>query len=238
MEPKERIIVALDVDNLAKVTPVVEALAPHVGFFKVGLELLMAVGATQVVQHIHRLGGHLFIDGKFNDIPNTVGGAARVVSGLGVKMFNVHASAGMDALRAAAENKGSSMLLGVTVLTSLDDAATQSVFGATPAEKTKQFAREALEAGCNGIVCSAQELEWLNNDESLKALKKVTPGIRPAWAEANDQKRTMTPGEAIKAGATYLVLGRPILNPPRGIGSPLDAIAKIVEEIQAAGATA
>jgi len=236
MEPKERIIVALDVDSLAKATPVVEALAPYVGYFKVGLELLMATGAAGVVQHLHRLGGHLFIDGKFNDIPNTVGGASRVISGLGVKMFTVHASSGMDALRAAAENKGSSMLLGVTVLTSLDDGASQHIFGASPMEKTKLFAKDALEAGCDGIICSPQELEFLQGDETLQALKKVTPGIRPSWSEANDQKRTLTPAEAIRAGASHLVIGRPILNPPRGIGSPIDAIQKIAEEI--AGATA
>jgi orotidine-5'-phosphate decarboxylase len=234
MEPKERIIVALDVDSLAKATPYIEGLAPHVGYFKVGLELLMAVGATQVVQHVHRLGGHLFVDGKFNDIPNTVAGAARVISSLGVKMFNVHASAGIPAIRAAADNKGHSLLLAVAILTSLDDAASQHIFGASAAEKTKLFAKDALEAGADGIVCSAQELEWLSGDETLKDFKRVTPGIRPAWAEANDQKRTLTPAEAIKAGATHLVIGRPITNPPRGIGNPLDAIQRITEEIAGA----
>ena len=103
---KDRLIVALDVDTLEEASPLVEALLPHVGCFKVGLELLTAVGAPKVVEHIHSLGGSLFFDGKFDDIPNTVGKASQAVSRLGVKMFDVHASAGEKSIRAAAENKG------------------------------------------------------------------------------------------------------------------------------------
>ncbi len=234
MEPKDRIVLALDVDNLARLTPYVEALAPYVGWFKVGLELISSIGAPQVIHHIQRQGGQVFFDGKFCDIPNTVGAAARAVAGLGVKSFNVHASCGIDSIKAAAENKGSSELLVVTVLTSMDDAVSQHIFGAPSQEKVVQFARDAKEAGADGIICSPQELEVLGTMEEFNDLTKITPGIRPSWAEANDQKRILTPKEAIQKGATRLVIGRPILSPPRGIGSPIDAVQKIIEEIASA----
>jgi orotidine-5'-phosphate decarboxylase len=234
IEPKEKLIVALDFDSLAKAGPYIEALTPYVGHFKVGLELINAAGAPAVVHQIQRLGGRVFFDGKFSDIPNTVGQASRVVASLGVNMFNVHSSCGRAAMKAAADAKGSALLLAVTVLTSMDEAVAQMVFGATVQEKVLQFAREAQESGADGIVCSPQELEFLSPFEELKKLLRVTPGIRPSWYEANDQKRTMTPTEAIKMGSTHLVVGRPITNPPRGIGSPVDAAKKILEEIAAA----
>lgn len=234
MTPKDRIIVALDVDTLAKATPLVERLAPYVGCFKVGLELLTAEGAPQVVRHIHKLGGEIFFDGKFDDIPNTVAGATRSVAALGVKLFDVHASAGLEAMRAAAQNKGKAKLLAVTVLTSLDEATSRHVFGGTPDVKVLQFAIDAATAGCDGIVCSPQELAIVGQAERLESLLKVTPGVRPAWAAANDQKRVMTPKEAIRMGATHLVIGRPILQPPPQIDGPVDAAKRIAKEIEEA----
>ncbi|MFM8316445.1 MAG: orotidine-5'-phosphate decarboxylase [Deltaproteobacteria bacterium] len=231
MATKENIIFALDSDSLAKATPYIEALSPYVGMFKVGLELLTAQGAPSVIHHIHRLGGQVFFDGKFDDIPNTVGAASRAVSSMGVKMFNVHASCGLDSLKAAADNKGNALLLVVTVLTSIPDAESQRIFGAQPHEKVIQFAHDAKAAGADGIICSPQELELLAQIPDLRSLLKVTPGVRPEWAEANDQKRILTPAQAMKMGATHLVIGRPISNPPRGIGSPIDAAKKILEEI-------
>jgi len=231
MATKENVIFALDADSLARVTPYVEALAPYVGTFKVGLELLTAQGAPAVIQHIHRLGGQVFFDGKFDDIPNKVGSAARAVSGMGVKMFNVHASCGIDSIKAAAENKGNSLLLVVTVLTSLSDSEAERIFGSKPQDKVIQFAHDAKAAGADGIICSPQELELLAQVPELKEMLKVTPGVRPDWAEANDQKRILTPSQAMTLGATHLVIGRPISNPPRGIGSPIDAAKKILEEI-------
>lgn len=228
---KEKLIFALDVDSIAKTTPYVEALAHHVGCFKVGLELIMAAGAPQIVQHIHRLGGHIFLDTKLNDIPNTVGQAARAISSLGVQMFNVHANAGKDSIRAAVENKGNSLVLVVTVLTSIEDSECERLFGTIAQNKVLQFAHDAKDAGADGIVCSARELEIIAQVPELKGLLKVTPGIRPSWAESNDQKRTLTPAEAVRAGATHLVIGRPISNPPRGIGNPVDAAKNIANEI-------
>jgi orotidine-5'-phosphate decarboxylase len=150
---------------------------------------------------------------------------------MGVKYFNVHASAGVEAIKAAAEEKGTAKLLVVTVLTSLDDAASQGIFGKTARDKVLDFAKEALDSGADGLICSSQELELLGPIPEFKNLLKVTPGIRPTWAQSDDQKRTMTPKEAIQAGATHLVIGRPISNPPRGLGSPIDAAKAILEEI-------
>ncbi len=227
--PKDRLIVALDVDSLDKAMPLVEQLAPHVGCFKVGLELLTSAGAPQVVKRLHDAGGSIFYDGKFDDIPATIAGASRAAAALGVKMFNVHASCGKESLAAAAKVKGKSILLAVTVLTSLDETACRHSFGMSPLEKVLAFARDAADSGCDGVVCSPKELEALSKDSATAKLLKVTPGVRPDWATAGDQKRTLTPGEAIRKGASYLVVGRPILQPPSG--TPADAAKRVVEEI-------
>jgi len=231
METKGRIIVALDVDSLEKAKPLVESLAPYVDCFKVGLELLTAVGAPIVIDFIHTLGGRVFLDGKFDDIPNTVGKASKVVVGFGVKLFNVHASAGKKSIEAAVANRGDSGVLGVTVLTSIDEEECISIFGARPNIKVLKFSRMLFKAGANGIICSPQELQFLGTQPELDGLSKMTPGIRPLWAALNDQKRIMTPAEAIEAGATAVIIGRPITNPPEEIGSPVDAVKKITEEI-------
>lgn len=231
MEVKDRIIVALDVDSLDKAKSLVESLAPHVGCFKVGLELLTAVGPPKVVEFIHSLGGQVFYDGKFDDIPITVGSAAKAVAGFKVKMFNVHASAGIESMMAAVANKGQSLVLAVTVLTSLEENNAHLIFGGPSKAKVLQFARDAKIAGCDGIICSPQELELLGKQKELGSLLKITPGVRPEWAALGDQKRFMTPAEAIKAGATALVIGRPITKPPAEIGTPVDAVKKIAEEI-------
>lgn len=235
MEAKDRIIVALDVDSLGKAKSLVESLAPHVGCFKVGLELLMSVGSSTVVGWFmdNGFGGgqRIFLDGKFNDIPNTVGGAAKAVAKLNVKMFNVHASAGVEAMMAAVANKGQSLVLAVTVLTSLEENNAHLIFGGPSKAKVLQLARDAKIAGCDGIICSPQELELLGKQKELSGLLKITPGVRPEWAAKGDQKRVMTPGEAIKAGADYLVIGRPITQPPPEIGGLVEAAKKIAEEI-------
>lgn len=232
--PHERLIAALDVDSLDKAVPLVEELAPFVGCFKVGLELLTAEGAPRVVQQIHKLGGKVFFDGKFSDIPNTVASAAKALAALKVRMFDVHASSGLESIRAAAEHKGDSLLLVVTVLTSFDTAMAQHVFGEEPGPKVKLFALDAALAGADGVVCSPRELEILQNTVGTKHLLKVTPGIRPAWADSNDQKRVLTPAEAIRAGATHLVIGRPLVRPPRDIGTPREAAKRILDEIASA----
>lgn len=237
MDPKLKLILALDVDSLSRATPLIEALAPYVGYFKVGLELITAAGGPAVVHHVQRLGGQVFYDGKFNDIPNTMAAACRTVGSIGAKLFTVHASAGPAALMAAAENKGSADCFAVTVLTSLADESCQHIFGNNSLDQVLKFAKYAVDAKLDGIVCSAAELDSLGRDETFKSLKKITPGIRPSWSHGtDDQKRVLTPAEAIKAGADYLVIGRPITNPPIGVGSPIDAVKKILAEIQEASA--
>lgn len=150
---------------------------------------------------------------------------------MGVSLFTIHASCGPEALAKAAAVKGHAKALAVTVLTSLDAPTCENIFGSTPEKKVAQFARDALLSGMDGVVCSGQELEVFSQDPAFKPLLKVVPGIRPSWAGAQDQKRVMTPSEALKAGATHLVIGRPILQPPIGVGSPLDAIQAILKEL-------
>jgi orotidine-5'-phosphate decarboxylase len=236
LDPKQRIIVALDVSTLKEAKNLVRTLAPHVGLFKVGLELLTAQGAPRAVKAVQSLGGEVFYDGKFNDIPNTTAGAVRAVIAMGVYMYNVHVSAGKKAIEAAIESKGAHpsskpFLLGVTVLTSIDEEESVSIFGARPGAKVLQFAHMLKDVGADGIICSPQELEFLTKDRSLKEMIKVTPGVRPIWAAAGDQKRFMTPGEAIRAGADYVVIGRPITKPPAEIGAPANAAQLIAQEI-------
>ena len=252
MEAKDRVIVALDVDDPEKAIGIVEQLGPYVGLFKVGLQLIYAIFAGLVASPIEDvavcnlriarrlfflLKGKLFLDGKLHDIPNTMGGSSAEVAKIEPVMFNLHASAGIEAMMAVVANKGQSLVLAVTVLTSLEENNAHLIFGGPSKAKVLQLARDAKLAGCDGIICSPQELELLGKQKELGSLLKVTPGVRPEWAAAGDQKRIMTPAEAIKAGADYLVIGRPIINPPAEIGTPIDAAKKIAEEIATASAT-
>jgi orotidine-5'-phosphate decarboxylase len=231
---RERIIVALDVPSLDEAKRVVRELSGGVGAFKVGLELITAEGSRAVVDAIHEAGSRVFYDAKFNDIPNTVAGAAKGAASLGVWMFDVHASCGPQAIAAAVANKGSSHVVAVTVLTSLDDDRSLRIFGAPAGTKVLEFARMSADAGADGLVCSPRELSLLRAEAALRSLWTIVPGVRPAWASSDDQARVMTPGEAIRAGATAVIIGRPILRPPTTIGGPRDALARIVDEIDAA----
>ncbi|MDP3244162.1 MAG: orotidine-5'-phosphate decarboxylase [bacterium] len=256
-EAGKKIIVALDTKDPVKALELVRALKSLVGGFKLGLEFFTSVFVQVVTMGeeddsvwanqymaalralFYELTGLLFWDGKWNDIPNTVAGAALGVVPLNPKFINVHASCGKEAMKKVVANKGNSIVLAVTVLTSLDDDDCRHVFGDLSAKKVFLLAQDAQEAGCGGIISSPQDLKILREYEinghgaSIPKLK-VTPGVRPLWAAANDQKRVMTPGEAIQAGAGYLVIGRPITKPPAAIGTPVDAAKKIAEEIAAA----
>jgi orotidine-5'-phosphate decarboxylase len=222
------------VSTLEAAAALVKDLAPYVGCFKIGLELLTAVGAPAVMEMMRRHEAKVFYDGKFDDIPNTVGKASKAVANMGVAMFNVHASAGVAAMQAAVQSKKNSLVLAVTVLTSLSDLDARHTFGRDSLSTVFDFAIDAVQAGCDGVICSPQELKTLHSQQDTRKLLKVTPGVRPTWAAVGDQKRVMTPGEAVKAGADYLVIGRPITNPPPEIGSPVAAAIKIAEEIEAA----
>ncbi len=254
MEAKDRIIVALDVSTPDEAIGLVEDLRPHVGCFKIGLQFITAMlgsiivpsleGGQGAVYNLRRirylfecLKGNILWDGKFDDIPNTVGAASREVRKIGVKMFNVHASCGIKAMIKAvgAGKERAAIVLAVTVLTSLGEDNANLIFGGPSKAKVLQFARDAKLAGCDGVICSSQELEILGKQKELSDMIKVTPGIRPEWAKKkDDQSRKMTPAEAIMAGANYLVVGRPIRQPPESIGTPVDAAKKIAEEIETA----
>ncbi len=231
MEPKDRIILAMDVSSLHEARQLLEKVDGKLDRFKVGLEFITAEGSLRAVSIVHGNQGRVFYDGKFCDIPNTVGAASKNVASFGVEMFNVHASCGKKSIEAAVANRGKSLVLGVTVLTSIDEEECMSIFGDKPDVKVLQFARTLMEAGAHGIICSPKELLFLGKHSELDKMQKIVPGIRPDWAAVGDQKRVMTPAEAIKAGATALVIGRPITNPPEMIGGTKQAIAKILDEI-------
>lgn len=245
-EPKDRIIFALDVSSIEEAQKLVKMLKPHVGMFKIGLEFIntmlaeiisaespgdTAVAAFRARRLFRMLDGNVFWDGKFHDIPNTMAGAASAVAKLGVKMFNVHASSGVAAMKEVIAHKGGSLVLAVTVLTSLSIEDAGDIYRASPLEAVYRFVVLAKEAGVDGIICSPQELLAPASPGVMEGLIKVVPGIRPLWAAAGDQKRIMTPADAIKAGADYLVIGRPISSPPAEIGTPIDAAKKIADEI-------
>ncbi len=252
MKSNERIIVALDVSDLSEADRLVSLLKSYVGFFKVGLRLIISQGAPKVVEAIKKAGGRIFLDGKFLDIPNTVAGAAEAAADLGVEMFNVHCWGSkkmmFDARVAARIGSTKPIILGVTLLTSLNyedlvelgimqelDISDPGELIKTRQELTENFVASlaflAQQSGLDGVVASPQEIQAIRHCCESEFLI-VTPGVRPAWAAANDQKRVMTPAEAIKAGADYLVIGRPIIEPPKEIGGPVAAVKKIIAEIE------
>ncbi len=230
MEAKNRIILPLDVSDTGRAKEIVAELVPHVGTFKVGLELITAIGAPAAVALVHEAGGKVMLDGKFCDIPNTVAGATRAASALSVDMLTVHASCGQESVKAAVDTCGRSKIVGVTVLTSIDNDECIEIFGDKPSVKVQQFARMLVDVGAHAVVCSPQEVESL----AQLPLIRITPGVRPAWASIGDQRRTMTPYDAMLAGADYLVIGRPITQPPSHIGSPAEAARAVATEVTAA----
>ncbi|HEY1805898.1 MAG TPA: orotidine-5'-phosphate decarboxylase [Terracidiphilus sp.] len=210
---RQRLIVALDVPSAAASAELVKKLGGTCRWFKVGLELFAAAGPA-VVESLTSRGYSVFLDLKFHDIPNTVAGAVRSAATLGVRMLNVHAAGGPAMLTAAKSAldgvKNPPELLAVTVLTSMDAAQlAASGIARSPAEEVELLARMCINAGINGFVCSPQEVATLRALTGPSGVL-VIPGIRPAGAEIGDQKRIATPAEAIRNGASHLVVGRPI----------------------------
>jgi orotidine-5'-phosphate decarboxylase len=226
---ESRLIVALDTTDAARAGGWAEAVAPHCGLFKLGLEFFLANGAAGM----RAIGGRpVFLDLKLHDIPNTVAGAVRAVLPLAPRMLTVHAAGGtamVAAARQAAEAAGTArpMILAVTVLTSLHEAdlAATGVAGPPPAQVLR-LARLAVAAGADGLVCSPLEVATLR--EALGAGPVlVVPGIRPAGSAAGDQARTMTPEAAVAAGADWIVVGRPITE-AADVGRAAAAIAAAI----------
>lgn len=232
----DRIITALDVHSLADMKKLVEKLGDSISFYKVGMELFYSAG-PDTVRYLKEQGKHVFLDLKVHDIPNTVGQSLRALTRLGADLMTIHGTGGRAMMQAAAEAVADEAaklgiprprLLAVTILTSIDEKAWQEIGGKYDiAESVKNLARLAKEAGIDGTVSSpyeAKEIRQMNGPDFLI----VTPGIRPTFAVANDQKRFTTPSQALRDGASHLVIGRPITK----AADPADAARKILEEIR------
>jgi orotidine-5'-phosphate decarboxylase len=224
------VFVALDTPDLDNAISLAQSVKPYVGGLKVGLEFISALG-PDAIRKIAAVGLPVFADVKFHDIPNTVAGAAKAIAGLGVAMFNVHASGGEAMMRAAADAIAPwtprPLLIAVTVLTSLDDNVLERVGQHRPAsEQVARLAALTKASGLDGVVCSAHELATVRAACGPDFLT-IVPGIRPAGAAKGDQKRVMTPVEARAAGADILVIGRPITAAP----DPVAAAKAIAEEL-------
>lgn len=238
MKPHERIVLALDVDTREEALELVHNLKDYVGVFKVGMQLFNSTGPT-IVEEINNLGGKVFVDLKLHDIPNTVAQAGKVLTRLNCYMFNVHAAGGREMMRKLAEEvaKESEKLgisnpitLAVTVLTSISQQDLERdmfIKDMRIEELVVKWALMAKESGVMGVVCSPQEIKAIRT-ACGPDFKIVTPGIRPVWAAANDQKRITTPKEAIELGADYIVIGRPIT----AAADPIEAAKKITEELE------
>jgi orotidine-5'-phosphate decarboxylase len=230
---RQRLIVALDVPDAASAARLVDRLEDTCTWFKVGLELFVAAGPA-VLEPLLRMGHSIFLDLKFHDIPNTVAGAVRSAAGLGAKMMTVHAAGGpamLEAARNALEGiSNPPELLAVTMLTSMDAGQTRAIgLERSPAEQVELLARMGLAAGMRGFVCSPQEVGAIRALTGPGAIL-VVPGIRPAGAAPGDQKRIATPAETLRAGASYLVVGRPITQ----AADPAAAAQAIVAEMATA----
>lgn len=213
----ERLIVALDVDSFEKAKKLVDKLYPTVKIFKIGIYLFTCCG-RKIIDYIYKKGAKVFLDLKFHDIPSVVAKASKEAAKMGVFMFDMHAQGGLDMMRQAKKEAGRSKVIGVTILTSKE--------GKDEIRAVLKLAKLVKKAGLHGIVCSGREAKAVRKKLG-KNFIIVAPGIRPKWAATDDQKRIMTPGEAIKAGADYIVVGRPIIKAKE----PKEAAKRILDEI-------
>ena len=234
ISPRERLIVALDVADIPAARRMVEALDGTVSFFKVGLALQLAEGVESFIRELIGSGKKVFLDYKYYDISETLRKAVGRAAGLGVSFLTIHGSSQL--MKSAVEAKGASdlKLFTVTVLTSMDadDMAEMGYTKHTVEDLVLFRARKALEAGCDGVIASGHEARQIK-EISRDKLLVITPGIRPEGYPSDDQKRRNTAGQAILAGADYLVVGRPITS-PQGGGSPAQSAEEFVKEMQAA----
>jgi orotidine-5'-phosphate decarboxylase len=239
ISPKDRLVIALDLDNDREALSLVDELNDAVGMFKVGHQLFTAYG-PDIVRRIIGKGARVFLDLKYHDIPNTVASASAEAVKLGVSIFNVHALGGSDMMKAAAaaaaetaDKQGLSrpLALAVTILTSMDDAALRRDLKISRSlrREVSHLAELAHRAGMSGVVASPQEITMLR--KAIRgAFTILTPGVRPAWAGRDDQKRIMTPGEAVASGADLIVVGRPVLK----AADRRAAVERILRELEQA----
>jgi orotidine-5'-phosphate decarboxylase len=239
MQAKDRIILALDVDSREKALALVDSLKDYVGLFKIGMQLYNLCG-PDIVRELNARGSKVFVDLKFHDIPNTVASASRVMTQLEAFMFNMHASGGYEmmaeSLKATQDEANQlgikpPLVIAVTALTSLSNTFVEEMFGVkgvSVEELVKKWSKLAQKAGLDGVVCSPLETAMIRK-ECGPDFKIVNPGIRPAWAAKNDQKRFTTPRQAIDNGADFIVIGRPIT----AASNPQEAAQKIIAELEA-----
>lgn len=237
LSARERLVLALDVSNFKKAEELVDKLTDYVGVFKIGNQLFTAEG-TKVIKMVQEKGGKVFLDLKFHDIPNTVARAAEVVSKLGVYIFDIHTSGGYEMMKAAVEASkklsfalgiSKPLILGVTLLTSINQEILEKEIGIKKSleEQVVHLAKLAEAAGLDGVVASPWEIKALRA-ACGEGFVILTPGIRPAGKSDDDQKRIMTPQEAIKLGADFIVIGRPITNAT----NPVKASQEILKEME------
>jgi orotidine-5'-phosphate decarboxylase len=229
LQAKDKIIVALDVTSAEEARELVRQLGSQIGWFKVGLQLFTSGPA--IVEEIKAAGSKIFLDLKFHDIPNTVRQAVRSACAMGADMLTIHLCGGLEMCRAAVEGRAdsSTLLLGVTVLTSQNDQTLGEVgIKANVAEQVLLLATLAKAAGIGGLVASPHEVRALRHQFGSH-FTIVTPGVRPAGTNLGDQRRVMTPSEALKAGSDHLVIGRAIT----AAANPVAALNGILEEMEA-----
>src|SRR5215813_438981 len=223
----DKIIVALDVPTKERALELVKQLEDKISFFKIGLQLYTAEG-PEIVRAVLATGAKVWLDLKLYDIPNTVARAVESASALGVQMLTIHLSGGSEMIRAATGARDSDMLLlGVTVLTSSTEQTLREIGITDPVKaQVTRLAKLGAAAGIDGLVASPHEIKTLRRELGDR-IKIAVQGIRPTWAEPGDQKRFMTPREALEAGADYIGIGRPIT----GHASPREAVAAILDEL-------
>jgi len=234
---KDRLIVALDVSTERRARELVDSLRGIVGMFKIGSQLFTEAGPKIVSEIIHS-GNGVFLDLKFHDIPNTVSSAAVAATRLGVSIFNVHASGGREMMRRTAdavsevatkEGLKRPSVIAVTVLTSFDAAILSEVgVASSPETHVRRLSLLAEASGMDGVVASPHEVGVVRATVMSPGFLIVTPGVRPAEAALDDQKRVMTPAQTIRAGSDYIVVGRPIT----GTKDPVESVERILEEIE------
>jgi orotidine-5'-phosphate decarboxylase len=234
---KNKLIVALDVETAREALNLFSALKDVAGMFKIGSQLFTAAGPA-IVREIVGAGGRVFLDLKFHDIPNTVAAAGVEAARLGVSIFDVHACGGSEMMRRTAELVAETseregiprpLIIGITVLTSLDDSTlAEAGFSSNTTGQVERMARLADAAGLDGVVASPHEVKLIRENAKRQDFVIVTPGVRPAGAASDDQRRVMTPAEAVRAGADYLVVGRAILK----ASDPTLAAHQMIEEMQ------
>ena len=241
---KDRFFVAIDVETLDEARQLMDSLVGLVSHVKLGLQLATRESWKDCIAAAHERDFKVFCDAKFKDIPNTLEHAAYALTKHQPDFFTVMADNSLEALRsiragadrAAAEPNQTDKpkIIGVTVLTSIDEKECKSIYGDDAAKKVKLFGGNAAAAGLDAIVCSPEEIEIFRKDKKFDQTMIITPGVRPVWASSDDQSRVATPAEAIKRGADMLVIGRPITQPPAEVGSVEAAVKRIIEEIEEA----